>query len=322
MIKNSYNQNRILNKVVRSALENKVADMYKLNTEGQRLVLESNSSLTLEYVEAHMHTVTKYWYEHIKNILLVVPPKSYNTVVDICCGSGFITTHIMTNQLFAHCYAIDINSNQLLELKKILSSENIGNVHLIKGDVQGLPFTDNSVDAVMGNSFLHHIPDNSILLREIYRVLKPGGVFCCTHEPSVSAGYLEDFPLGNIIRLLEIFHVKNLIKRLLRRPLNAEARRQIILSDIWLYNEENIMMLLRRAGFNEIVVTSRGFISTIVLNMVRSYWHLIHKQNIPANLSVNLLRVFDGADRILLKPFFPNDYFSSLQFNARKTSQR
>jgi len=318
MIEKSFKQKRILNRVVRSALEKEVADIYALNIEGQRLVIESNSSLTSEYVEAHTHAITKYWYEHIRNTLLIFPPKSFNKVVDICCGSGFITTHIMTNQLFAQCYAIDINSNQLLELKKILSSENIGNVHLIRGDVQGLPFTDNSIDAVIGNSFLHHVPDNPRLLREVYRILKPGGVFCCTHEPSVSADYLEGFPFGYIVRLLEILHVKNLINRLLRRPLHPEADRQIILSDIWLYTEKNILMLLKRAGFNEIVVTSRGFISTIVLNMVRFYWYLIYKQNTPANLSVNLLRVFDRVDRILLKPFLPTDYFSSLRFNARK----
>ncbi len=318
MVEKSYNQKRILNKVVRSALEKKVVDIYKLDTEGQRLVLESNSNLTPEYVEFNKYAITKYRYEQIKNILLIFPPKSFNTVVDICCGSGFISTNIMKNQLFAECYAIDINSNQLIEFKRILSYENIGNVHLIKGDVQGLPFTDNSMDAVVGNSFLHHIPDNSRLLQEIYRILKPGGVFCCTHEPSVSADYLEYFPFEYVIRLLEILHVKNLIKRLLRRPLNAEARRQTVLSDIWLYNKNNLLMLLKRAGFNEMEVTSRGFFSTIILEMARFYWIRIYKQDIPDNLSVNLLRVFDRVDRILLKPFLPTDFFSSLQFNARK----
>lgn len=320
MMGKSYNQNRILNKVVRSALENNVLDIYALNMEGQRRVLESNISLTSEYVEAHIQVVTKYWYEYIKNILLALPPESYKTAVDICCGSGFITTHIMKNRLFAECYAMDVNLNQLLEFKEILSSENINNVHIVRGDVQCLPFMDSSIDAVIGNSFLHHIPDNPRLLREIYRILKPGGVLCCTHEPSVGADHLEDFPLGYIIRLLEILHMKNLLNRFFRRSLNAKADRQTILSDIWLYNEKNILILLKRAGFNEIMVTSRGFTATIVLNMVRFFWYLIYKQNIPVNLSVNLLSFFNRVDQIILKRFLPTDYFSSLQFNARKTS--
>ncbi len=293
--------------------------MYKLNAEGQRLVLESNSSLASEYVEAHMHTTTKFWYEHIKKILLALPPKSFNTFVDMCCGSGFITTNIMTDHLFAQCYAIDINSNQLLELKQIISSANIRNIHLIKGDVQGLPFTDNSIDAVIGNSFLHHIPDNQKLLREIYRILKPGGVFCCTHEPSISADYLESFPTGYITRLFDILRVKNLIKRLLRTPFTTESPKDIALSDIWIYNKNGLCELLKQAGFREICVTSRGFITTIVLNITKAYWIQINKQEIPDNLYSTLLRVFDKVDSILLKPILPIDSFSSLQINARKT---
>jgi ubiquinone/menaquinone biosynthesis C-methylase UbiE len=45
------------------------------------------------------------------------------------------------------------------------------------GDAQWLPYRDESLDAVFGFGVLHHLPDWREGLREIARVLEPGGVF-------------------------------------------------------------------------------------------------------------------------------------------------
>ncbi len=42
-------------------------------------------------------------------------------------------------------------------------------------DATQLPFTDNSFDLVIGNHIMEHIPDDAAAMKEIYRVLKPGG---------------------------------------------------------------------------------------------------------------------------------------------------
>ena len=44
-------------------------------------------------------------------------------------------------------------------------------------DAQDIPFPENSFDAVIANMMLYHVPDIQRALREIRRVLKPGGVF-------------------------------------------------------------------------------------------------------------------------------------------------
>ena len=56
---------------------------------------------------------------------------------------------------------------------------------VIEGDAERLPFEDASFDRVSSNGVLHHTPDMSAALREIRRVLRPGGRFCvrtCTRE--------------------------------------------------------------------------------------------------------------------------------------------
>ena len=47
-----------------------------------------------------------------------------------------------------------------------------------QGDVGKLPFRDNSFDLVLSLNGFHAFPDKEAAYREIYRVLRPSGVFC------------------------------------------------------------------------------------------------------------------------------------------------
>ena len=43
------------------------------------------------------------------------------------------------------------------------------------GDSENIPFNDNSFDLVYSNGVIHHTPNTTQVVKEIYRVLKPGG---------------------------------------------------------------------------------------------------------------------------------------------------
>ena len=45
----------------------------------------------------------------------------------------------------------------------------------VKADICQLPFEDNTFDVIFCNHVLEHIPDDTQAMRELYRVLKPGG---------------------------------------------------------------------------------------------------------------------------------------------------
>ena len=60
-------------------------------------------------------------------------------------------------------------------------------------DIQHIPFSDESFDRVMANMMLYHVPDIAQALREVRRVLVPGGTFyCATYGENGISAYLAE----------------------------------------------------------------------------------------------------------------------------------
>lgn len=67
----------------------------------------------------------------------------------------------------------------------------------IVGDIHDLPLEDNSIDAIICNAVLEHVEEPQKAVKEMYRVLKPGG-YCFIYTPFLfyyhaMPGYYKDF---------------------------------------------------------------------------------------------------------------------------------
>ena len=90
---------------------------------------------------------------------------------DIGAGAGFVTEGLLERGL--RIIAVDRSEAMLAEMKNRFGEG--GAVEYRIGEAEFLPLEDSSVDYVFANMFLHHVDSPPAAIREMARILKPGG---------------------------------------------------------------------------------------------------------------------------------------------------
>src|SRR3989344_1960900 len=102
-----------------------------------------------------------------------------DTVADLGAGAGFYTLAAAgAVGKDGKVYAIDINLDLLKRVKEEAEGSGLQNVEIIHGDLEkkdGTKLADLSVDAVVASNILFQIKNKDVLVKEIYRILKPEG---------------------------------------------------------------------------------------------------------------------------------------------------
>ena len=105
--------------------------------------------------------IQRYWqrkrFQIIVNYALDIP-----FVLDVGCGSSVIL------RSHPHIVGMDISFPKLLYMRKYL-------VPLFRATIYTLPFKDKSFDGIICSEVIEHIPDKRNWLKELTRVIKPGG---------------------------------------------------------------------------------------------------------------------------------------------------
>lgn len=74
-------------------------------------------------------------------------------------------------------YGLDMTDEMLAEARNNQAKAGLTNVEFLKGHLEAIPLPDNSVDVVISNCVINLTADKDVVLREAFRVLKPGGRF-------------------------------------------------------------------------------------------------------------------------------------------------
>ena len=112
----------------------------------------------------------RYLYPALLEKLSHIP---FQSALDLGCGTGEMLKLILQKDPFKELYGIDISEEMLAVAKSKLPEQ----VQLFQGDSEMLPFSDGSFDVVYCNDSFHHYPSPQNVLREVHRVMKPGGTF-------------------------------------------------------------------------------------------------------------------------------------------------
>lgn len=108
--------------------------------------------------------------------------------LDVCCGTGDWTIALAKAVgENGEVVGLDFSKNMLKIGEKKLEDHQLEQARLIHGNAMELPFSDHSFDYVTIGFGLRNVPDYDQVLREMYRVLKPGGIAVCleTSQPTM-----------------------------------------------------------------------------------------------------------------------------------------
>jgi arsenite methyltransferase len=72
-------------------------------------------------------------------------------------------------------YGVDMTDKMLELARRNASDAGVTNAHFLKGDIESIPLPDDSIDVVISNCVVNLSTDKPQVLREIFRVLRPGG---------------------------------------------------------------------------------------------------------------------------------------------------
>ena len=134
----------------------------------------------IEAVQAY-DKISRWPQFRLLRMMIVGELKKHNpngVLVDVGCGPGYLVVEIAKSFPRLTVIGVDISEEMVQKATDAVSGLGLGEkVSFRRGDIQELPFEDNSMDFVVSTLSLHHWSEPKRAMEEINRVLKPGGQF-------------------------------------------------------------------------------------------------------------------------------------------------
>lgn len=114
--------------------------------------------------------------------------------LDVCCGTADWSI-ALANEVGQNgeVFGLDFSENMLKVGKQKVENLGLANVTLLHGNAMELPFQDNTFDFVTIGFGLRNVPDYLQVLKEMNRVLKPGGKAVCLETSQPTAPVFKQF---------------------------------------------------------------------------------------------------------------------------------
>jgi ubiquinone/menaquinone biosynthesis C-methylase UbiE len=109
-----------------------------------------------------------------------------SVVLDAGCGPGSITVDVARLVPHGHVTGVEYVPEPLEQARTLALSQGITNISFRVGDIHSLPFPDDSFDIAHVHQVLQQVADPIQALREMRRVVKPGGIVACRESASMA----------------------------------------------------------------------------------------------------------------------------------------
>jgi len=175
-----------------------------------------------------------------EHLLKLIVPRGSERAIDVACGPGTLS------RIFsAHVRSItgfDLTPAMLARARKEAASLGLKNFSAIRGNALRMPFSDNSFDLAVTSYSIHHIPDGAAAIREIARILKPGGKLglldMVVSENSAAAKTCNDIEIArdaSHTRALPVSEFEQLLAACGLRIIQRDIEQHPRLFDTWMH---------------------------------------------------------------------------------------
>ena len=118
------------------------------------------------------------YFKFLSKALSGVPKDFRGKLLEIPVGTGVFTLPIYEGLKESEIFCADYSTAMLNAARAHANKLSLPNVTFIQGDVGKLSFSDKFFDVVLSVNGLHAFPDKISAHKEIFRVIKPNGIFC------------------------------------------------------------------------------------------------------------------------------------------------
>jgi ubiquinone/menaquinone biosynthesis C-methylase UbiE len=111
----------------------------------------------------------------LARLVEVAKPEPHWEMLDVATGAGHTAAAFAPH--IAQVIASDVTDEMLQEAAKLAAGRGLANMQTAYADASALPFEDTRFHLVTSRIAPHHFPDIPKFVAEVWRVLRPGGVF-------------------------------------------------------------------------------------------------------------------------------------------------
>jgi ubiquinone/menaquinone biosynthesis C-methylase UbiE len=198
----------------------------------------------------------------------------YDRALELGCGTGFFLLNLIQAGVARRGSVTDLSPGMVKVATR--NGQSLGlDIDGRVADAEGIPYDDNSFDLVVGHAVLHHIPDVELSLREVIRVLKPGGRFVFAGEPTtVGNGYaraLADLTWNVTIRAVKVPGLGSWRRPQAEIDENSRAAALEWIVDLHTFEPSDLERMATNAGAVEVKTASEEFTAAMFGWPVRTF---------------------------------------------------
>jgi len=182
--------------------------------------------------------VDKLWWRRTARTCTEILSRPDAQVLDLCCGTGDMTFALRREGPEAHITGADFSHAMLVRASA--KSADVRLVRWIEADALQLPFPDQSFDLITSAFGFRNLADYDAGLREIYRILRPGGQF----------GILEFSEPKGLLGTFYKFYFKSVLPRIGRMISGSKAYSYLPASVERFPSTKKMLERIMAAGFH------------------------------------------------------------------------